>query len=160
MKRTVIRALTLYQPWAWAVAAGKKTVENRSWRPWSWLLKDNVETWLAIHAGSTYEKEGERFLRERGVVLSQEGSRTKGAILGVGRLIGCVTKSEDPMFFGPYGWVLDNLRLLSAPIFIKGQMGLWELPPNLEGLLLTTIQSQPITELSDPRQLALFGGAP
>jgi hypothetical protein len=127
--KTIVRALTLYQPWAWAVAAGLKTVENRKWAPWKGLLAPDTQTWIVIHAGATYEKAGELFLKDKGVALDPVGSRIKGAHLGVGRLVDCVTKSADPMFFGPYGWILRDLRLLEQPISTPGQMGLWELPP-------------------------------
>lgn len=151
-KRVVIRGLTLYQPWAWAVAAGKKTIENRTWKPWAWLMEETVETWIAIHAGSTYEKKGLQFLTEKGVALSPDGSRTKGAILGIGRLVGCVTQSTDPMFFGPYGWVLSCLRLLQQPLFMPGSMGLWELPKEHEAALLSIAKH-------NPNQGDLFGGS-
>lgn len=39
-----MRALTIHGPWAWAIAAGHKTVENRSWTT-------NYRGTLAIHAG-------------------------------------------------------------------------------------------------------------
>jgi hypothetical protein len=40
-------ALTILQPWAWAIATGLKSVENRTWRPPDAAIGQLV----AIHAG-------------------------------------------------------------------------------------------------------------
>ena len=50
-----MRALTVKNPWAWAIARGGKDVENRTWQPPCWLDQ------LAIHAGalSGWDKAGE-----------------------------------------------------------------------------------------------------
>jgi hypothetical protein len=50
----MMRALTLHRPWAWAIAAGHKRVENRTWRPPSFILRQRI----AIHAGKTFDEEG------------------------------------------------------------------------------------------------------
>jgi hypothetical protein len=62
------------------------------------------------------------------------------------------------MFFGPYGWVFDNLRALQTPIKIAGQMGLWEIPEEIGTQLLDVIESDPTEKTPDPRQISLFGG--
>jgi activating signal cointegrator 1 len=46
-----MKALTLHQPWAWAVAAGWKEVETRSWRT-------DYRGPLAIHAGKKHDVDG------------------------------------------------------------------------------------------------------
>ena len=48
-----MRALTLWQPWAWLVANGHKLVENRPWAPSPTALPPGHR--FAIHAGKRYE---------------------------------------------------------------------------------------------------------
>src|SRR5207302_502261 len=45
-----MKALTVRQPWAWAIVQGKKDVENRSWRT-------DHRGMVAIHAGGSREGE-------------------------------------------------------------------------------------------------------
>ena len=45
------RALTLRQPWAWAVVFGGKDVENRTWKP-------RKPFTLLVHAGIAWAEEG------------------------------------------------------------------------------------------------------
>lgn len=49
------RALTIRQPWAWAVAWGHKPVENRSGGAWRWAHARG-ELW--VHAASTWSDRG------------------------------------------------------------------------------------------------------
>jgi hypothetical protein len=48
-----MRAITVKQPWAWAIAVGAKTVENRS-RPAPW--RSAVGERIAIHAGKGWDR--------------------------------------------------------------------------------------------------------
>ena len=43
-----MRAITLHQPWATAIALGIKTAETRTWAPWPRLYGQRI----AIHAGA------------------------------------------------------------------------------------------------------------
>jgi len=47
MAGPAMRALTLRQPWAWAIVHGQKRIENRPWKPW----RDIIGQRIAIHAG-------------------------------------------------------------------------------------------------------------
>ena len=42
-----MKAITLHEPWATLIAAGKKTIETRDWKPPAYLLGERI----AIHAG-------------------------------------------------------------------------------------------------------------
>lgn len=44
--------LTVHQPWAWAIAAGHKPLENRKWKP----PADVLGKYLAIHASIAGER--------------------------------------------------------------------------------------------------------
>jgi hypothetical protein len=42
-----MKALTLWQPWSWAIAHAGKRIENRTWRPLGCVINQQI----AIHAG-------------------------------------------------------------------------------------------------------------
>lgn len=129
-----MKGLTLWQPWAWAIVSGHKRIENRPWAPWPAVIGKVI----AIHAGKVYDKDGEEFLRGRGITLPP-AARTASAIVGAARVTGFVELGQlhpdpaldDPMFFGPFGWKLDEIRMLATPIPCKGALGLWEVPDPL-----------------------------
>jgi len=133
-----LRALTLWQPWASLVASGLKRVENRPWKPPSWLIGKS----LAIHAGQKYDRNSAITAEALGGNPPARRECPSGAIIGIGRVIG-VAKSEVEVvdlsgdmsqarwFFGPYGWVLDNIRELPTPLECRGFQGLWRVPEDL-----------------------------
>ncbi len=53
-----------------------------------------------------------------------------GHILGSVVITGCVTESDDPWFFGKYGYTLEYPEMLAKPIRYKGQLKFFEV--NLE----------------------------
>lgn len=127
-----LHGLTLHQPWAWAIAAGYKRIENRSWAPPEVFLG----TRIAIHAGKTWAPAGGLFIRERlteyrGELLPDEVEVTTAAIIAVARLAGVVQASDDPWFFGPFGWVLEDVVAI-APVPCRGFQKLWRLPADVE----------------------------
>jgi hypothetical protein len=121
-----MRALTLWQPWAWAISDFTKRIENRSWSPPS-CLYDNR---FAIHAGKTYDEASAQEIEDEFDVEIPRGGFPLGAIVAVARLVGVVTVSDDPWFVGPYGWVLDDVVKLASPVMCRGAQGLWVMPPD------------------------------
>lgn len=109
MKRERMSAITLTQPWGWAVCQGK-TPENRSWPP----TKSLVGSDIAIHAGLKLDKlafddvrdalatqyqshkphpisEHEWFVRNRELnTLIKEKCFVRGAVVAVVKLAGAV----------------------------------------------------------------------
>lgn len=117
-------ALTLIRPWNVLVSKGIKKIENRTWGPGNRLREGE---WFAIHAGNKFDPDCIPFAQELGVTIDAFDSRcveTKGAIVAVCLYAGCVTRSEDPWFFGPYGWVLEEVAAID-PVECKGGQGLW-----------------------------------
>lgn len=153
---TLERAVTIHQPWAWAVAVGHKPVENRTWRP----PLEAVGKLIGIHAGRQpimeLDAEFAAAMRATAPHVQRLTPRecTLGALIGVARLVGVVrrhpvtarmhflfTRSdlgeavpEDlaarirPWWRGPWGWLLDEAVLLPEPIPMRGQQGLWRIP--------------------------------
>lgn len=155
-----MKALTVWQPWAWAIGAGLKTIENRDWFP-SWRqLQPGDE--LAIHAGMhqpTREdlyavRDAARKMGREGEVPplgGQEFSVTygRGRIVAVATFTGIVdsaekcTELEAPWFVGRCGWRLAGIRQLNlgtAPQ-CKGAQGLWELPAGVEDLVRRQLEA-------------------
>src|SRR5215207_9203094 len=106
------RALTIRQPRAWAVVAGHKDVENRSW-------STPFRGTIAIHAGYAEDLEAyTELVAERGreLVIPPYELMTRGAIVGVVDLVDCVESHSSSWFEGPYGFVLANAKMLERPI--------------------------------------------
>ncbi len=124
----VTRALSLWQPWAWAIAAGHKRIENRTWQP-----RKAVGTWVAIHASLTVDKGA---LAEVAAITGSEPRIVRGAVVGVARLHEVIPdgkgaedlSTEDRVWFnGPYGWFFKDAIELTCPIPCRGYQSLWHL---------------------------------
>jgi hypothetical protein len=119
-----MRALTVRQPWAWAIIHGGKDVENRSW------TNRYATGVIAIHAGVGLDSFD--FL-PRGARRPQPEELMHGAIIGVVEVSGVVRNHRSKWFEkGSLGWVLKNPRPLPRPIRCTGRLGLWKLPRNIE----------------------------
>lgn len=145
-----MKAITVRQPWAWAIIHGGKDVENRTRN-----LAGSYRGPLAIHAGARWSDRGaESPLVRRAVwdfygtespldepFRSSESPRVFGAIIGVVDLVDVhletprcctspwaerVTRYDDNPL---HHLGVDNPRPLTSPIPCKGRLGLWTLLP-------------------------------
>lgn len=106
-------ALSIRQPWAWAILFAGKDIENRSW---STKFRGRV----LIHTGGKIDKDGIEFLSEdMNIALPQ--SYLIGGIVGMVDIVDCVKKSDSKWFFGEYGFVLKNPSFLPF-MPCKGQL--------------------------------------
>lgn len=117
-------ALTVCQPWAYAIVAGHKRLENRSWGT-------AHRGPLLIHAGLSRQwmDEGTEFLRAQGIEPPDD--LAFGAILGQANVVDVRPVAEcrsDPYAFGPLCWVLDCPLMLPQPVPFAGKQGLWRVP--------------------------------
>lgn len=121
--------LSLYQPWAYAVTHLGKRVENRPWAPWARVIGQTI----ALHATKARvdEHAAAAFIANLIHTLPPLDSLPRGAIVGTARVAGYVTRSDDPWFFGPFGWVLEDVTALAEPIPCRGMQGLWPVPPEV-----------------------------
>jgi hypothetical protein len=112
--------LTLKQPWAWAVAAGRKKIENRTW-------STRYRGTVYIHASRKLDRVAFDWLRDQAGV-TPPSEFVHGAVVAVADIVDVVTKHEAatfaPWFSGPYGIVLARIRRLRTPVPQKGQLGL------------------------------------
>ncbi len=152
-------ALTVWQPWAWAISAGLKLVENRDWLPNWKLLKvgDDIAIHAGTHAPTLEEMKLFRFAARGHVVPTSSDSNELGVTYGRGRIVAVATfagiahakvdlpESQRPWWVGKYGWMLSNVRQLnlgSAPKAL-GQQGLWALQAGVEHLVRGQLASPP-----------------
>lgn len=121
--------LTLHKPWGILIARGIKRIENRTWSPEPRLQPGE---WFAIHNGKKYDERCSPMAQRLGVdldlFLGEPPAGTESAIVAVAQYGGVVTASEDPWFFGPFGWVLTKVVEI-PPIACRGAQGLWPVPP-------------------------------
>jgi len=141
----MLRALTIYQPWADLIVAGHKDIENRTWRPSRRQLQPGDK--LVIHAGKRYDEKAAgsvRYGKMEGRIpasahvpsapdLHRRGRL--GAILGIATYRGCVDASGSPWFAGPQGWLLEQPIAFLRPIDARGMQGLWKLSPGQERIV-------------------------
>lgn len=146
-----MRALTLKRPWPYVILRCGKMVENRPWKPWPVVMGQRI----AIHAGKGWDPSAEQYLpfgvwpaavEAEGIVGTAivEGYVRKlsmdldieGSVPSAWGTPFCVTKRateivNDKFFFGPYGWVLKDVRELVSPIPCSGKQGLWHVSEDI-----------------------------
>ncbi len=121
-----MKALSVQQPWAWAIFHGKP-VENRTW-------STSYRGPLLIHAGKRYDKGGAWWIENhRGLRLPDVRTIGLGGFIGIVDLVDCVQKHESPWFFGPRGLVLANPRRIEF-IPYPGRLGLFDVPHSGAGV--------------------------
>ena len=122
-------ALSIRQPWAWAILNADKDIENRSWQAVNHGLRQRGR--IAIHAakGMTRDEyhEAREFIDGLGYTCPDPSALIRGAICGSVEVVGEVATSDSPWFFGPRGLVLRDPQIC-RPIPCKGQLGYfaWE----------------------------------
>ena len=126
--RSPMKALTVHQPWAWAIISGRKRVENRTW-------STPVRGRIAIHSSQTPDSNWWNLaaMLENAATWEACYESPDGAILGTVELVDCVEESDDYSFAGRpyYGFVLANPRPLRKPISVRGRQKFWIVPPNI-----------------------------
>jgi len=128
-----VKAITVRQPWAWAIAQGHKLVENRTWTT-------RHRGQLAIHAGSRWDGPAAHLTVARFSGCHVGDVRVTdthmGAVIAVVELVDICTATLAPdgaCDCGPWAmdghahWRLANPRALEVPIPFKGRQGLWDL---------------------------------
>ncbi|MGV2914683.1 hypothetical protein [Streptomyces alfalfae] len=114
-----MRALTVKQPWAAAIAHGPKRIENRA-RP---IPPAHRGTTILIHAGLAEDKNA------LPADMIRAWPRHWGTVIAVATLVDC---HQDNGCCRPWGfpdtwhWELDDVQALPYPPRpVRGQLGLW-----------------------------------
>jgi hypothetical protein len=136
-----LKALSIRQPWAHAVAMGWKPVENRDWRKPNPGL--NFRGRVAIHASSGMTQDEYNSARATfaaaGCECPPAHELVRGAIIGAATVVDIVKEHDSPWFFGPRALVLADAEMLPEPIPCDGALGFFSWTRADRGL----IQSKP-----------------
>lgn len=123
-------ALSVRQPWAWAIFFAGKDVENRSAHA---VRMGNMKTGrICIHAAkgmtqSEYVLNVDFINRHTpsGIVCPPPDQLTRGAIIGTVEIVSIEKAYDSPWFFGPRGLILSG-PMITSPIPAKGKLGFFE----------------------------------
>jgi hypothetical protein len=129
-------ALSVRQPWAWAIVEGHKDIENRSIPAIRNLCNQAFGAPLrgerAIHASQGMTRieylRAKTFMASIGVKCPAAADLKRGGIVGRVTVADVVGKSSSPWFFGPRGLVLEQAQRC-AFIPAIGQLGYFRWAP-------------------------------
>ena len=113
------RAISIRQPWAYAILHLGKNVENRPWRT-------HFRGPILIQAGLRIE-------RDEAHKLKLDPARLPtGVIVGSVEIVDCIRNSKSKWANrGQWHWILKNPRVLAKPIPFKGALGVMRVPNRL-----------------------------
>lgn len=115
IERGEIKALSIRQPYPHHIFHDGKGVENRDW-------PTRRRGWFIIHAGVS-KSELDRDDPEQ-IALP------RGGVVGMARIVDCVTEMQSEWFYGPYGFVLrDAFPLPLIPC--RGMLGFFSFPEDV-----------------------------
>lgn len=122
-------ALSVRQPWAWAIIFGGKDIENRSWQAVNHGGLHRRGR-VAIHAAKGMTRQeylsAVEFMRGCGAPSCPPArDLSRGGIIGSVEIIGVVRESESPWFVGSRGLVLCNAEPCEF-IPVVGSLGYFE----------------------------------
>jgi ASCH domain len=104
-------ALSVRQPWAWAIIYGGKDIENRNWRAHCLIRRRGR---IAIHSPQCMPKleyeSARKFMLLLGIECPAPLDLPRGGIIGSVEIVDVVTASKSPWFAGRYGFVLKDPR--------------------------------------------------
>ena len=140
-----MKAISLSQPWCWAILYADKHIENRSWQPPIGMIDQQI----CLHAAKSWDVErrtiGDHYVTPFGYLLAlgfdsapnRKDLYPASAIVGLATIDRIVTVADTlpddqkRWFFGPFGWVLRDVRRLPTPIPCRGFQGLWHVPDDV-----------------------------
>lgn len=122
----IMKALSVSQPWTWAILYAGKWIENRKW-------STAFRGWFLIHAPKSWDREGYDYLCTiPNIDLPAPIDFRSGGIVGIAYLSNCINRSPSKWFTGPYGFVLALAQPLTFHA-CPGQLRFFdiEVPPHL-----------------------------
>ena len=161
-----MKCITVKQPWAHMIANLGKLVENRSWATG---YRGPLAIHAGAYSGWDKAAESspvalEAWKRWAGVPATGELAAplnradagryfTFGAVIAVAELTGChyALQGEGCAFadsrcspwavLHSYHWQLSNVRPLAEPVRVRGALGLWRLPEDVEAALRAQLEA-------------------
>jgi hypothetical protein len=176
-----LKAVTLYQPYASAIAYGLKTVETRDWPPWHLDSLNVTPLPLAIHASRRFDAMGlglepmRRLERAAGVkvndlpsgcvvavALLTEARMTRDTREGLRGWADRLPEAErewGDFGLGRWGWFLTDVWRLKKPVPCRGTQRLWNFTlPDDEVELVNVLNPEVRDELHRAANGSLFPG--
>ena len=112
-----VKALSIRQPWAWAILHAGKDVENRPERI-ARMAEKLIGQRIYIHAGLKLDESALDFMPD----VDWPDEYDVGGIVGSAEVIGLTTRSKSPWFGGPWGILLAKPK--TEPFReCRGQLG-------------------------------------
>jgi len=117
-----IKALSIKQPYPHHIFHDGKDVENRDW-------PTKGRGWFIVHAGVSKSE-----------LASSQMDLPRGGIVGMARIVDCVTDMDSQWFFGRYGFVLRDA--FPVPLIpCRGQLGFFMPPQDALDKLATAVRA-------------------
>jgi len=114
-----MKAISLMQPWPWAIFMLGKDIENRKY-------STRIRGRIYIHASLNYDHDGAKWIEEKfGIKPPTAHNLPMGGIVGSVEITGCVEKSNSKWFVGPKGYVLKDYKKCEF-IPYRGMPGFFE----------------------------------
>jgi hypothetical protein len=155
-------ALSIRQPWAWAILYAGKRLENRSRH--AIQMGGMKPGRIAIHASkgmtrAEYEDAAD-FIANRGGSVPAPADLIRGAIVGMVTVTEIVTRSSDPWFEGPCALALID-PTPCEPIPVGGALGFFHWRKNVgQSWSATTIEPPKPWMVAAKAPGSLFGDIP
>ena len=116
-----LRCLAVQQPFAWAICANVKDIENRSWQT------KHRGTVVIVASGKTSQIKA--YQRDAKPLKLSADHLTVSAAIGLVDIVDIHPLNpgleDNPWAFGPYCWQLANGRIFKEPIPCKGKLNLY-----------------------------------
>lgn len=134
-----MKALSVREPWAFAITCGGKDIENRNWRPANLGLRFRGK--FLIHASLKVDQEdeddvlwdiAEQLGKGRDEIAQMYVGRRLGAIVGAATLVDVVYDSKSKWYMGGglAGLVLKD-AVECKPVPCKGMLGFFTPPADV-----------------------------
>lgn len=121
-----IKALSIKQPYPHHIFHDGKDVENRDW-------PTKGRGWFIVHAGVSKS--------ELCIDDPDEAAMPRGGIVGMARIVDCVTEMDSRWFFGRYGFVLRDA--FPVPLIpCRGQLGFFMPPQDALASLAASLRAK------------------
>jgi len=137
---TIMKAISIRSPWAWAILHAGKDIENRSWIT-------HTRGTVAIHASKTMSRPFYEAARSEIKRLAPRSkmppyeAMSRSAIIGLVDIVDCTAKRQSKWHDrGQYGFVLAKPHALRRPIPCDGWLNFWEVPPNIARRILRQLK--------------------
>jgi hypothetical protein len=122
-------AISLSQPWCWAILECGKDVENRRW-------PTRFRGPITLHAAKSWDEDGEAWLDDCGFNCPTLEALPAGAYVGTATITHCWRYSDRELdrsgrylwAFGPWCFDLADVRALATPIPARGRLGVYRRP--------------------------------